>query len=540
MSRRTPESIPQIEETRGMKILTSSQMKEVDRLTIETIGIPGTTLMENAGIQVVQVMEEHFEHLETLQVAVVCGPGNNGGDGFVIARQLYMRGVVPCVYVVCPRERIQGDALVNLRILENYGEIPILDVPDMAALDLHGLSFDSFQIVVDAILGTGIERPVEGFLAKVIETVNRSSASVVAVDIPSGLFADEYIPVESAVFSDLTVTFTSPKPGLLMGEAYAYVGDLYTVAIGVPDALLLKPGHDLNLVESETVEGFFLPRKRDTHKGTYGHVLVVGGYAGKAGAARLAGQAVLRSGAGLCTLAVPAGMESLVSLDCAELMAESIPLNQGGIPGAECVERVLELLETRDLLLLGPGIGTAPETVRFLQELMPRLEVPAILDADALNCLSQDISLLGRVNVPLVLTPHPGEMARLLGCTTGEVQEDREGRARDFACRFGVYLVLKGHRSLVADPTGQVWVNLTGNPGMATAGAGDVLSGVLAAYCARINHRNPHAWTLACTAAVHVHGLAGDLAAESFTEESLLARDIIHHLHVAVKKIKGE
>lgn len=517
-----------------MRILNSRQIREVDRLTIEKIGIPGTTLMENAGIQVVQIMEENFKQLSSLRIAIVCGKGNNGGDGFVIARQLYMRGIVPHVYIVCDPEEIQGDARINLNILRNYGDIPLIEIPGPSSN--HSLELDSYHVIVDAILGTGLTAPVEGFLAQVIETINQSPAEVVAVDMPSGLFADEYRPVDTAVYADLTVTFTAPKPGLLLGEAYSYTGNLYTVAIGSPEFLLNVPGHTLNLIEDDDVKGFFIPRKKTTHKGNYGHILVVGGCRGKTGAARLAGLAALRSGAGLVTLALPEAYLDQALADSPELMAEALRGPQGYL-GQDAAGEVLSLLEKRDLLVLGPGLGVHPETVRFVQELLPELEVPAVIDADALNCLAGDLSVLKKVDCPLVLTPHPGEMARLLGCTTSEVQENREGVAQSFSREYGVYLILKGHRTIFAEPGGQVWINMTGNPGMATAGAGDVLSGVLGAFAARINHQNPEAWTMACTSAVYLHGLAGDLAAEAFTEETIIARDIINHFHAALQKI---
>lgn len=520
-----------------MKLLTADQMRLVDRKTIQDLGIPGTTLMENAGIGVVQILEEQFEQLDAFRVAVVCGRGNNGGDGFVIARQLFMRGIVPDVYILCPARDIKDDARVNYEILRNYGAVPLIEVPSQEAWRKKGASLDGYQLIVDAIFGTGLTKPAEGFLAHVIEAINQSPAQVVSVDIPSGLFADEYRPVETAVFADLTVTFTAAKPGLVLGEAGLYTGDLYTVAIGTPDALIDLPAHHLNWVTAEDVNSFFLPRKKTTHKGNYGHVLVVGGCRGKTGAVRLAGMAALRGGAGLVTLAVPEAYAVAALSDCPELMAEPLPATAEGFLDKGAVPAVLGLLEQRDLLVLGPGLGHNPATLRFIRALLPKLEVPAVIDADALNCLAEDMGLLKKAQVPLVLTPHPGEMARLMACSTGEVQENREAFARDFACAHGVYLILKGHRTVTAEPSGQVWINSTGNPGMATAGSGDVLSGLLGAYCARINHQNPEAWVLACTAAVHVHGLAGDLAAEAFTEDALIARDLINQIHAAVQKI---
>jgi hydroxyethylthiazole kinase-like uncharacterized protein yjeF len=520
-----------------MKLLTAEQMRQVDRRTVKELGIPGTTLMENAGIGVVQILEEHVEQLGVFRVAVVCGRGNNGGDGFVIARQLYMRGIVPDVYIVCPAREIRDDARVNFEIVKNYGEIPIIEIPDKTAFKRRGVSLAEYHLIIDAILGTGLSKPVEGYLATVIEAINNSPAKVVAVDIPSGLYADEYIPVETAVYADLTVTFTAAKPGLLLGEAGLYTGDLYTVAIGSPDRFIDLPEHHLNWATAGDVKSFFLPRKKTSHKGNYGHVLVVGGGRGKTGAVRLAGMAALRGGVGLATLAVPDAYAAAALSDCPELMAEPLLATPEGFLDEDAVPAVLALLAQRDLLVLGPGLGHNASTQRFVLGLLPRLEVPAVIDADALNCLADDIRLLQGVRVPLVLTPHPGEMARLMGCSTGEVQESRETFAREFARTHGVYLILKGHRTVTADPEGAVWINPTGNPGMATAGSGDVLSGLLGAFCARINHQNPEAWLLACTAAVHVHGLAGDLAAEAFTEEALIARDLINQIHAALQKI---
>jgi len=521
-----------------MKVLTAAQMREVDRKTIAEVGLPGVVLMENAGIHVTQILEEHFESLDALRIAVVCGCGNNGGDGFVVARQLYMRGILPDVFVLCAADKIAGDAATNLNIIKNYPELPVIMVPDEQTYERMGISFDGYQVVVDAILGTGIRQPVEGYYARVIEDINRSPASVLSVDIPSGLFADEYQPVETAVYADITVTFTAPKPGLILGDSYAYVGSLYTVNIGSPDSLLNSEDHYLNLIEDEDLKPFFLPRKRDTHKGNYGHLLVVGGARGKTGAVKMTGMAALRSGAGLVSVALPDRYMGQVISDCAELMTEPLPSDEEGFLTAGALTAVGELLRPRDLLVLGPGMGAGPGTVEFVHGLLPRLEVPVVIDADALNCIAQDTAILNKLGVPAVLTPHPGEMARLMNCTTGEVQENREEVAREFSGKYRVYLILKGYRTVFAEPSGQVWINPTGNPGMATAGTGDVLSGILGAFCARINHQNSDAWILAAAAAAYLHGLAGDLAAEAFTEEALVARDLINFIHTGIQRIR--
>ncbi|MBN2432859.1 MAG: NAD(P)H-hydrate dehydratase [Acidobacteria bacterium] len=521
-----------------MKLLTAGQMREVDRKTIQEIGVPGIVLMENAGIHVTQILEEHFETLEALRIAIICGCGNNGGDGFVVARQLYMRGILPDVFVLCAEDKIRGNAATNLNIIKNFPELPVIMVPDERTYKRMGISFDSYQVVVDAILGTGLHQPAEGYFARVIEDINRSPASVLSVDIPSGLFADEYRPVETAVYADITVTFTTPKPGLILGDSYAFVGTMYTVNIGTPDSLLHIDDHYLNLTEDEDLKPFFMPRKRDTHKGNYGHLLVVGGARGKTGAAKMTGMAALRSGAGLVTVALPERYMGQVISDCAELMTEPLAADEEGFLTAAALPGAVELLRQRDLLVLGPGLGAGPQSVEFVQGLVPQLDVPVIIDADALNCVAEDTAVLNKLTVPAVLTPHPGEMARLMHCTTGEVQENREEVAREFSQNFGVYLILKGYRTVFAEPSGQVWINPTGNSGMATAGTGDVLSGILGAFCARINHQNRDAWILAAVAATYLHGLAGDLAAEAFTEEALVARDLINFIHTGIQQIR--
>ncbi len=522
-----------------MKILTAKQMREVDHKTTEEFGIPSGILMENAGFHVVQLIEEHFEHCSNLHVAVVCGPGNNGGDGFVVARQLYMRGTMPHVYLAVPEKSLKGDARTNFEILRRYGDIPIFEIGGEGEdLEEETGLFDAYHLIVDALLGTGLKEPAEGRMGAIIQAMNRAPANIVAVDIPSGLFADEYKPVENAVFADITVTFTAPKPGLLLGEAHSYVGDLYCVSIGTPERLVDVPEHHLNTITPDDFECMMIPRKKDTHKGNYGHVLIVGGAQGKTGAVRLAGRAALRTGVGLVTAAVPDECLNLVGADCPELMTEAT--GPGGFKAGDTLERVLSLLSSRDLLVVGPGLGTGPDAEAFLTGLLPRLEVPAILDADALTCIARNLDRLAKVDVPLVLTPHPGEMARLLGCSTGDVQESRERLAGEFARKHGVHLILKGYRTICADPDGQVWINRTGNPGMATAGSGDVLAGMLGAICARINHRNSEAWGMACRAAAYIHGLAGDLAARKVTEESLMAGDIIRSIGMAIRKLRKE
>jgi len=514
-----------------MKILTAAQMREVDRITSEELGIPSLLLMENAGISVVRVMEERFRPLAGHRIAILCGKGNNGGDGFVVARQLWMRGLRPQVVLLADPGAIRGDARVNYDALCKFGCQPrvVRDTKDWTAVKPDLLAA---TLLVDAILGTGLSGPVEGFLGEVLRDLNSSFGHLplVAVDIPSGLPNDTGAPVGESLDADLTVTFTAPKIGQIFPPNCERVGALAVCPIGTPPEVYEERAEFyLNLITPGEIARFARPRPRAAHKGDFGHVLVVSGSRGKTGAAAMTGEAALKIGAGLVTVATAESALPVVAGFVPELMAEPLAETDAGSISARALEygRFQKLLESKDVLAMGPGLSTHPDTVAFVRRVVREFQVPAVLDADALNAFAGEPKLLEGRKAPLVLTPHPGEMARLAGVSTAEVQANRVELARRLATERGVFIVLKGFRTLVATPQGQVYVNPTGNAGMATGGTGDVLTGFIAGLMAQFAEE-PLADVLC--AAVYVHGLAGDLALPETGEKALVATDLIRRL----------
>jgi hydroxyethylthiazole kinase-like uncharacterized protein yjeF len=521
-----------------MKILTAAQMREVDRISIEELGIPGVVLMENAGIAVTRAIEERYSPLGRQRITVLCGKGNNGGDGFVVARQLRLRGVQPRVVLLADPAGIRGDARINLDILTNSGCQPYLvrDLNEWLALkpDLR----DS-TLLVDALLGTGLAGPVEGFLAEIIRDLNASFAGIplVAVDIPSGLPSDTGEPAGESLRADLTVTFTAPKVGQILPPNNSRCGELLVRPIGTPPEIYeQREDFYLNLVTPGQLAAFVRARQAAAHKGDFGHVLVVGGSRGKGGAAAMAGLAALKAGAGLVTVATPESALPIVAGFVPELMTEPLPETEAGSISTRALEgRFQQVAEGKDVLAIGPGLTTHPDTVAIVHRLLRESPLPAVVDADGLNALAGRLDLLEGRQAPLILTPHPGEMARLLGISTAEVQANRVEVARRMATERRVFVILKGHLTLTASPDGQVYVNPTGNPGMASGGMGDILTGLVAGLIAQYGGE-PMANVLC--AAVYAHGLAGDLALLETGEKALVATDLLRFLPRVWETIK--
>lgn len=489
-----------------MKILTPEQMRDVDRRTME-LGIPGLILMENAGARVVEFLERRFAPLSGQRIVVICGKGNNGGDGLVIARQLWTRFRPASLDVVlaAPPEEFEGDTAANWRMLEAAG-VPVSReiAPRMRAATL----------IVDALLGTGLTGPARGRAAELIREMNQGfpGATVISVDVPSGLHEEG-----ESVRAGATITFAAPKLELVMPPTCDRVGELHVAPIGTPPALLEKnPDHWLALAGPALFARLLQSRPRAAHKGDFGHVLVIGGARGKAGAAAMAGLAALKAGAGLVTVATQDSERSCVTGVAPELMTQSIDDDPGD----------------RDVLAIGPGLGLEPERMSLAQRLFAQSALPVVVDADGLNALA---GTAFRGPGPWrILTPHPGEMARLAGCKATDIQADRLGVARQFAVDRHVVLILKGQRTLIALPDGRVFVNPTGTPAMATAGSGDILTGMLSGFLAQWPDRRE----AALLAAVWLHGKAGELAAGASTEICVMATDILRFLPEAIHEAK--
>lgn len=513
-----------------MRVLNAAQMREADRRTIHEIGIPSLVLMENAGRQVVAAMETVHGDLAEHQVAVLCGRGNNGGDGFVVARTLLQRGVDVSVFLIGRVTDVRGDARVNLDILGRLG-LTVVEIGDSQDWELHFSEIQDSTIIVDAMFGTGLNAPLTGLLETVVADVNTSGIPVVAIDLPSGLSADSHEPIGDSIEAGVTIALGAPKLSLVLPPAETRAGDIVIADIGIPTEVIeAVDGSRVELLTRAATRELLTPRTADSHKGDYGRVLIVAGSRGKTGAAYLSAIGALHAGAGLVTVATPSTCQPILAAMAPEFMTEALDETPDGID-PDAVDLMLET--ARDVIAIGPGLGQSPGTQAFIRSLVDRATLPLVIDADGLNAFAgEPDALAGREGRTVIITPHPGEMARLVGVSTEEVQADRLEIARRFAVAHHVYVVLKGHRTLIATPEGTVFINPTGNPGMATGGTGDVLTGMVAASLAQLLDAEA-----ACKLSVYLHGLAGDLAEADEGEVSMTAGDLAAHIGDAILEL---
>ena len=507
-----------------MIIVTAAQMQALDRRTISEAKVPGRTLMENAGKGVVAAMERAFGSLTGKSVAILCGKGNNGGDGFVVARHVKQKRAHPQVLLLSQATDLAGDAkTMYARLPRTVGTSSIHIGPTVERIHrvLH-----SSDLIVDALLGTGLSTPVSGVYRSAIQGINDSHRPVIAVDLPSGLHADTGAVMGEAVRATITVTFGLPKLGLYLGQGIDHAGTVEIVDIGIPQAFAQAVESTFSLITPDEVRSVLPYRVPTSHKGTYGHAGIIAGSVGKTGAAALAAKAALRTGAGLVTVATPMSVNDVLEAKLLEAMTAAMPETKDRTLALSGLEDLVSFANTRTATAIGPGLSTHPETVELVRALVPRIQKPCVLDADALNALSGHARLLPEAKAPFVLTPHPGEMARLLeAATTQLVNADRLGIASRFAKDHRVILVLKGARTIVAHPDGRVAICPTGNPGMATAGTGDVLTGMVVSLLAQ----GLPAWDSA-RAGTYVHGLAGDLAAAALGPRGMMAGDLLERI----------
>lgn len=511
-----------------MKIVSAAEMRAIDRATTEEFGIPSLTLMENAGTAVADFIAKEFPDAE--RIAVVCGKGNNGGDGFVAARKVLELGREVTVVLLANSAEIKGDAAEMLTKLAQ----PPQSVRSKD--ELTRIQLSEFDLIVDAILGTGFHPPADGSYSAAIQAINESGTPVVSVDIPSGAEADAEKSAARGSFvrADAIVTFTALKPAHVFQfpEVHTEVRQ-----IGTPERAVISE-NNLHVIAPADFQHLLRQRNPDSNKGRFGHVLVIGGSSGKAGAPAMCGMAVLRSGAGLVTMATPKSGQQTVSSFSPELMTEGLPESEHGNFSMQAIDRLEDLLQGKSVVAMGPGASRNPEAAQFIRACMDKIALPLVLDADGLNAFEGKADLLRgeRKKRTLILTPHPGEMARLTGLTVERVQADRIGVARKFAREHGAWVVLKGYRTVIAEPEGKVWINTTGNPGMATGGTGDILTGVIAGLIAQ----HPDDIAAAVIAAVHIHGMAGDLARDEMGEISMTATDMLIALPVAFQRLAAE
>jgi hydroxyethylthiazole kinase-like uncharacterized protein yjeF len=512
-----------------MRVLTAEEMRNVDRAASEEIGIPSLVLMENAAIGVADAIGEVYPKVNS--AGIFCGPGNNGGDGLALGRQLAARGYQVEIFLVGGAIEPAGDAGVQLAICRRL-ELPLHEVADGAALRAALDAARELDLVVDALFGTGLGRPLAGLYAAAAEGLNRLGRPCVAVDLPSGLSGSRAEPLGPHVEADLTVTFAAPKVAHVLPPASQAVGELVVADLGFPRRLVDAAPGDLHLLAGEDLATLLPPRAPDSHKGTYGHLLLVAGSTGKAGAAVLAARAAVRAGAGLVTAAVPEPVLAVVSAGSVESMTLPLPAGEAGQLAAAAADLVLAAAAGRNVLAIGPGLGQQPETAAAIRRIVLETALPAVVDADGLNAFAGRAGELRGRRAPTVLTPHPGELGRLLGIAAAEVQADRPAAARRAAAETGAIVVLKGHLTLVADPAGGLYINPTGNPGMATGGTGDVLTGILGGLAAQRLRL-----LAAAQLGVYLHGLAGDVAVQSRGERGLAAADLIEALPVAFSRL---
>ena len=512
-----------------MQVVTAEEMAALDNTAIEQYGIPGIVLMENAGRQVTQVIVELLDQeIYRKKVVIFAGKGNNGGDGFVIARHLHNIGATVDILLFTDPAQIFGDAAVNLNIWLRMGQ-SVTQVAIGSVKAQAEAAVNSADVLVDALYGTGFKGVVPELAAFVIELANNSGKKVVCVDIPSGIEADTGRVNGPCFQADHTVTFALPKLGLLLEPGSNYVGKLHIVDISLPPVLLKAKDYKRHLLEAKAVKAWLPRRSSGAHKGDCGRVLILAGSQGMTGAACLTAQAAIRAGAGLVTLGVPEGLHDIMEVKLTEVMTVPLPQTARKTLSLAAWEDIAALLGRVDVLALGPGLSIHPETVDLVRKILGELRIPAVIDADGLNALAGQIGMISRVKAPLVLTPHPMEMARLLNITSEEVLSNRYDAVDQLAKEGNCVALLKGSRTLVTDGH-DLYINATGNPGMATGGSGDVLTGIIAALMAQ--GLEP---LKAAAAGAFVHGRAGDLALRDKGVMGLIASDLLENLPEAFK-----
>lgn len=515
-----------------LKLVTAEEMRRLDRDAIEGYGIPSLLLMERAGEAVAWAVHRHFP--DSRAVTVLCGKGNNGGDGLVAGRYLVQSGIRCRAFLLGEPSTLSGDPRTQIDLFARHGgEAVSLNEETLPEFERAVAESD---LVIDALFGTGLSKPIEGLAARAIRAVNSSGRPVLAVDMPSGLDADTGQILGEAVAAVRTITFGLPKRGLYIGAGAERAGIVETAHIGFPDAAVAALGASSYLMLEDDI-GERLPpvRRPDSHKGSYGHVLIIAGSRRLGGAAGLAALSALRGGAGAVTLGLPESIHADLGRIPLEVMTAPLPETSEGTLSRVAAKPIAELIAGKTVLALGPGLSTHPETEALVRDIVADCPIPLVIDADGLNALAGHTDLLKSARAPVIVTPHPGEMARLLRRPSSEIQADRIGAASHFSSEFGVTCALKGFRSIVAVRNGESFVNTTGNPGMATAGAGDVLTGLIAALIAQ------GLWPEeAARVGVFLHGLAGDLAAETMGMESLIAGDIINALPRAYRRVRGD
>jgi len=514
-----------------MYLVTAREMQEMDRLTIESFGLPGRLLMETAGRGATRFFLDTFPDCRNRRVGVVAGRGNNGGDGFVMARCLSEAGIRVTVFLLARKADVRGDAAANLDLLAPL-DIPVIEMPDSDSFSRQLPALRHQAVWIDAILGTGLTAEVKSYFKEVIDFINATGHPVFCVDIPSGLNADTGQICGACIKGRATATFGYPKIGHLSHPGAALTGKLEVVDIGIPKLIADRVGPKQHPVTAGDARQGLVDRSPDAHKGRTGHLLVVGGSPGKTGAAAMAAVSALRAGAGLVTAGIPESLNPVLETLILEAMTCPLPDKGLGILSHAGRQLLLAQLTGKQCVALGPGLGQHPDTRELLLELLTQVEVPMVLDADALNCLASDPGLLKTLKVPVVITPHPGEMARLAGTDTRLIQQDRIACAREFAETYHCHVVLKGAGTVIAQPDGTVFLNSTGNAGMAAGGMGDVLTGLIAGLITQ-----GASVPAACRTGVYLHGAAADTLSAEKGPYGFLAGEVMHRIPAEIRRL---
>ncbi len=517
-----------------MRLVKASEMQDMDRKTIQELGIPGVVLMENAGRGSARFFLEQFSPSAGQKVLVLCGSGNNGGDGYVVARYLHEAGLKPRVLVLTSLDRVSGDARTNLEIIQSM-DMEIREVPGPEKWESVKALLRDGDYVVDAILGTGLNTPVRGLYGTAIEWINAAGKPVMSIDVPSGVNADSGEIMGVAVKADLTVTFGFPKLGHCLFPGAERVGRLVKIDIGIPEAIAKKVPGRFTLTEPADFKAGFGHEKDDIHKGNRGHLLILAGSSGKTGAAALTALGALRGGAGLVTLGIPESLNGVLECKLTEAMTVPLPETGTGHLSRAAWEKLKTLFEGKTALAIGPGLSTHPETVELVRQAVSECPLPMVIDADGLNAIGSSTEVLEKAAHRTVLTPHPGEMARLSGLKAAEIQQNRIKAADEFIGHHKCFLVLKGARTLVGTPAGKIYVNPTGNPVLAAGGSGDVLTGLIAGLLVRGFSLKDSA-----IAGPYIHGLAAQLLSEYMGVSGVLAGELLTVIPEIIDALRHE
>jgi len=515
-----------------MKVVTSQQMREIDRKAIEENNLSALALMENAGLEIFQSLKNIYTDLRLKKIIIFSGSGNNGGDGFVVARQLYDYGVKAKVFLLTPFNKIKGESRENLNIIDKM-EVELIEAETIKLLEIQE-AIQNSDLIIDAILGTGLQGRVTGLKAKIINLINNSGKEVVSIDVPSGLNSDTGKIEGPCIKATHTITLALLKIGLLLFPGASYTGKITIKNIGMPPYLLKNNKIKNNIVTKEIVKSLLPFRGAYSHKGSFGKVFILAGSVGMTGAAYLASEAAMRSGTGIVVLGIPRSLNIIMEVKLTEVITIPLAETEKQSLGEEAEKTISKLINNYSVLGIGPGISRHTETKRLVRKIIEKTNIPLVVDADAIYALSEDPAILGKMKAPLVITPHPGEMAKLINKDIDFILNNQLDVAREIAQKYGIVVILKGARTIIANKEGEVYINVSDNSGMATGGSGDVLTGIICSLIAQ----GVDNFSAAITG-VYIHSLAGNLARDIIGERGMIAGDVLSQVPQAFLNLEG-